>query len=137
MLLGYRKLTGYSTLAIVLTGVPVLGQLNTECFTTGTVGDCSQFISAFCNTIGTSLVQAADSVGRCFNTGSFKCDLTAWNELPGIGGNTPSVSNCNTALEDVALCDLGGQAIFTGGNFLFTMQPNPGICASNIADEGA
>ncbi|KAF9070745.1 hypothetical protein BDP27DRAFT_1362409 [Rhodocollybia butyracea] len=112
---------------------PVVGQVNVECFD-GFSGNCSQFITAFCTSIGTNFINLQDSTARCFNAGgSLKCDFTAWAEIASAEGALPNPTNCGTVLTAVSeTCPMGGQGMQPNANFVYNVDPNEGICSSNI-----
>ncbi|KAJ7101706.1 hypothetical protein C8R44DRAFT_887906 [Mycena epipterygia] len=123
-----RGLLSFAVVAVITT--PGLAQLQTSCFSGGPTFDCSMFITAFCNSIGTSTIAPNDTISRCFNNpavGSAQCTFTAANMVTTAG--VPNVSNCGSALATVgAVCPPGGSGMFSGLTFRFWMDPNDGTC---------
>ncbi|KAE9405624.1 hypothetical protein BT96DRAFT_915856 [Gymnopus androsaceus JB14] len=139
MLYKYRSL---STLIALSLFVKVsFGQsITVNCLSSGQEGDCTSFIPAFCNSIassGNATILPFDNIARCFNTPDFefKCDFTAWNNLPAPNGNVPNGVNCEATMQLISeLCPAGGNGQVVGANFLFTLDPNAGECTQNEAN---
>ncbi|KAF7362844.1 Y3 protein [Mycena venus] len=117
--------------AVVLSMVvrPSLGQsVSLSCITTGTSGDCSDFISSFCSSIQGTTIGQLNTISQCFNRANgTRCDLFALNQNTALA---PPQAACLTALQTVsAVCGQGGQAVVAGTTFQFTLDPNLGECA--------
>ncbi|KAJ7500899.1 hypothetical protein B0H11DRAFT_769724 [Mycena galericulata] len=129
----YHVLLRLVALAVIV--APGLGQLSSACFEQGTVGDCSSFVAQFCANAGKNSVNPSDTMAQCFNTPdkSFKCDLAVVNTLSVV--NSPDVANCESALTAISQdCPMGGDGIFSGGTFLFSIDPNNGTCGLPCGD---
>ncbi|KAJ7110403.1 hypothetical protein C8R44DRAFT_260205 [Mycena epipterygia] len=135
MLSAQSSLLRFVTLALVVT--PSLTQMSTQCFTSGTVGDCSAFIAKFCGNIATLSIDAGDARSQCFNTPgqTFRCDLSAVNRVATT--EIPSEANCQTVLSTVtAQCSMGGDGInnVPTSGFIFGIDPNNGTCGLPCGD---
>ncbi|KAJ6554148.1 hypothetical protein B0H19DRAFT_1071579 [Mycena capillaripes] len=122
----FGSLLSAVVLSMVIT--PSLGQsLNFTCIGSGTSGDCSDFISGFCQTIQSTTVGQLNTVTQCFNRANgTRCDLFALNQKTAL---VPPQAACLTALQTVSLlCPQGGQAVVAGTTFQFTVDPNLGQC---------
>ncbi|KAJ6589720.1 hypothetical protein B0H19DRAFT_1058701 [Mycena capillaripes] len=116
-----------TALAFVVT--PALGQLT--CFgpITGTMGDCTSFITTFCTSIAGELIAPGDSAAQCFPgptsaTTNLNCDFTAVNM--GTLANNIDVDTCEALLRNVnAECGLiGGFGQPAGQEFQYYIEPN-------------
>ncbi|KAJ7107493.1 hypothetical protein C8R44DRAFT_744681 [Mycena epipterygia] len=116
-------------LALSVTIAPALSQLNSGCFNNAgaTTGDCSAFVTLFCDSIAQSSI--TNTASQCFNTpsGSFKCDLTALNQASTAG--FANANDCIIALLTLSEnCPEGGEGIFAGKTMLYVVDANNGTC---------
>ncbi|KAJ6489107.1 hypothetical protein C8R45DRAFT_993625 [Mycena sanguinolenta] len=120
--------------AVVLSVItPSLGQsVSLSCITSGTTGDCSDFIAPFCQSIQGTTIGQLNTISQCFNRANgTRCDLFALNQNTALA---PPQAACTTALQTVsAVCGEGGQAVVAGTTFQFTLDPNLGECAPPTA----
>ncbi|KAF9074775.1 hypothetical protein BDP27DRAFT_1359430 [Rhodocollybia butyracea] len=123
----HSKLGFVAAVSLVLAATPAFGQ-TFNCFDTGVeLGNCSQFIVPFCQSIAEQ-----NTLSGCFNVPGkgFKCDFTIWNEF-GTGAIPGTGNGCVIVLDLISEnCDLGGQGTFSGGG-AFQLTPNEGSCNFN------
>ncbi|KAF8177380.1 hypothetical protein K438DRAFT_1978668 [Mycena galopus ATCC 62051] len=124
-----------ATLALLI--IPTSGQegLNFTCNPAGVPGDCSAFTTTFCSSVANDLIAQGDTSARCFTTSTknLKCDFTAINTVP--GNNIPTALNCETVLASVSVaCPMGGNAQLTGGDFIYFIDPNTGVCSPQCSN---
>ncbi|KAJ7107490.1 hypothetical protein C8R44DRAFT_857999 [Mycena epipterygia] len=114
---GFPFLLRFLALSVIV--APALSQLSSGCFENGgeTLGDCSAFVPQFCDNVAQNSI--TNTASQCFNSGSFKCDLTALNQA-----TTASFANSN----DCIIALLRVRAIFVTsllrvalGNFVTLM----------------
>ncbi|KAJ6613750.1 hypothetical protein B0H10DRAFT_2436327 [Mycena sp. CBHHK59/15] len=123
----FRGLLSAVVLSMVI--APSLSQnVNLSCITTGTSGDCSDFITGFCQSIQGTTIGQLNTISQCFNRANgTRCDLFALNENTALA---PPEAACETGLRTVsAVCGQGGSAIVTGTTFQFILDPNLGACS--------
>ncbi|KAF7358585.1 Y3 protein [Mycena sanguinolenta] len=112
---------------------PSVGQgVSLSCITTGTAGDCSDFIAPFCQSIQGTIIGQLNTISQCFNRANgTRCDLFALNQNTALA---PPEAACTTALQTIsAVCGQGGEAVVAGTTFQFTLDPNLGECAPPTA----
>ncbi|KAF9063024.1 hypothetical protein BDP27DRAFT_1335884 [Rhodocollybia butyracea] len=130
----HSKLGFVAAMSLLLTATPILGQ-TFSCFTTGVeLGNCSQFIGPFCQSVNPAIsIAEQNTLSGCFNVPGkgFKCDFTIWNEfatgsIPGVG------AGCTDIMDLIAdNCIMGGQGTLSSSGGAFQLIPNEGSCNFN------
>ncbi|GAW06747.1 Y3 protein [Lentinula edodes] len=129
--LNYRKQNIVAS-SLILTAASAVGQnLSFSCFSSGTQGNCGNFVDTFCPSVST--VRPQDSSSHCYNSDGFgfKCDFTAFYAVGSVD-SPPDTTNCELVLGSIIkACPAGGQGSVEGGSFVFTVDPNEGSCGSD------